>query len=253
MTERDSGPARAVDTIGMADAFCGTSTIEGPMNAAPASTTAPVRSPAPLIDADDVIHLARILAPVEDADDKARRILDSLGGTDGLVVAPVARLVSAGLSASEGERVHAALQLALRAVASAPAHRRIDRAACVSLLRPLLQPLRHEEMHAIFLAHDGTFLGRRMLAMGGAEAVCLHVRDVLGPALEARAPRLVLAHNHPSGRCHPSPEDAALSDRVSRAADIVGIRLVDHLVFARDGVASAMPDGARWGPPPRIH
>jgi DNA repair protein RadC len=47
-----------------------------------------------------------------------------------------------------------------------------------------------------------------------------------------------VAHNHPSGRLDPSPEDRDITNRLRQAAEILGIALLDHVIFARSGYYS---------------
>jgi len=196
---------------------------------------------------------ARLLARLLGRDDeagraRAARVLDATDGAAGLLAAPRSLLVSAGLDGRQADRVRAAMALASSAALASTSDRRTrhGRKSVVAMLRPVLLALAHEELHAVHLAADGTFLGRQRVAKGGVSALSVFGREVLGPALEARATHLVLAHNHPSGLSRPSPEDFALSRRVLQAAEVVGLTLVDHMVFARDGVSTAMS-------PPRWH
>ena len=53
----------------------------------------------------------------------------------------------------------------------------------------------------------------------------------------------VLVHNHPSGDPQPSADDVALTERVARAGDLLGIRLLDHVIVAADGYASFLDNG----------
>ncbi len=194
----------------------------------------------PAWDTQHVAKLACLLGGAAHVGD-AHRLLDRLGGIGELCLATRHRLLRCGLGAHQVETLLAARALMLEAAATRSALTRLDRPAVVALLRPLLVPLRHEEMHAVYLTADGRLIGHEPLARGGATSVSIHLRDVLGPALEARAARLVLAHNHPSGRSMPSLEDMELTRRLSEAASVVGIGLIDHLVVAEDGVSSAMP------------
>jgi DNA repair protein RadC len=200
-----------------------------------------------LANACDVRLLARLISGggTDDASARAARALASLEGLTGLVRATRARLVAAGLNARDADLVQSALALAASVAAVKPARERLDRAGVVALLQPHLEPLEREELHAVHLAADGAYLGRVRVAQGGLSALSVFGREVLGPALEANATHLVLAHNHPSGLSRPSMEDFALTRRVLQAAEVVGIQLVDHLVIARDGVSSAMSP-PRW-------
>jgi len=49
------------------------------------------------------------------------------------------------------------------------------------------------------------------------------------------AAAIVLSHNHPSGDPTPSPDDIRMTERMSKAADILGIRLLDHVIIGELG------------------
>lgn len=54
------------------------------------------------------------------------------------------------------------------------------------------------------------------------------------------APRIVLVHNHPSGDAMPSDEDFRMTDRIHECADVMGIRLIDHVIIGENGFSSVM-------------
>lgn len=66
----------------------------------------------------------------------------------------------------------------------------------------------------------------------------------------ANAPKVLVAHNHPSGDPEPSPEDVSITAQLLRAGQLLGISVVDHLVIGRDTVVSlrarGLPQSARW-------
>ena len=53
----------------------------------------------------------------------------------------------------------------------------------------------------------------------------------------------MLIHNHPSGAAAPSPQDKVLTDRVAQAAALFDIRLLDHIIIAREGDFSFLRAG----------
>ena len=81
------------------------------------------------------------------------------------------------------------------------------------------------------------------VSVGTLTASLVHPREVLGPALRARAAALVVAHNHPSGDPEPSPEDCALTERLRDAARLLGLELLDHVVVGRNGFVSLRERG----------
>lgn len=70
------------------------------------------------------------------------------------------------------------------------------------------------------------------VARGGLHGAALTPRDVFAPLIRAGASAVILMHNHPSGDPTPSVEDVAMTRAVATVGDIVGIPLLDHLVFA---------------------
>lgn len=82
----------------------------------------------------------------------------------------------------------------------------------------------------IFLGARNRVTGYSEVARGTSNAARLSPRDVFIPALYANAHAIVLAHNHPSGDCLPSFADRAVTRPLREAADLVGVRLTDHLI-----------------------
>lgn len=80
------------------------------------------------------------------------------------------------------------------------------------------------------------------VAVGTINASRLQPRDVLAPALVAGAGAVILAHNHPSGDPTPSRADRQVTAALRQGADLVGIRLLDHLIVSRTGHHSFRQD-----------
>lgn len=88
-----------------------------------------------------------------------------------------------------------------------------------------------EAFLALYLDARNVPLGIHLVSVGILTASLVHPREVFAPALEMRAAGMVLIHNHPSGRLDPSPEDLAVTDRLQRGGEILGIRILDHLIW----------------------
>jgi DNA repair protein RadC len=71
-----------------------------------------------------------------------------------------------------------------------------------------------------------------IVSIGMVDGVLVHPREVFRRAIIEASTKILIAHNHPSGVCLPSDEDIKVTERVKQAGDIVGIKLVDHIVFA---------------------
>ena len=62
----------------------------------------------------------------------------------------------------------------------------------------------------------------------------MHPREIFQPAIALGAAGVILAHNHPSGDVHPSQEDCEITQRLVTAGQILGIHILDHIVFGED-------------------
>jgi|ERR1035441_6380948 hypothetical protein len=70
-----------------------------------------------------------------------------------------------------------------------------------------------------------------------------HPREVFADAITDRASGIILAHNHPEGGVEPSEADADVTRRIKQAGEIVGIHLLDHIIFNPSGYFSFLEAG----------
>jgi len=106
-------------------------------------------------------------------------------------------------------------------------------------LEEALSGLGEERFYVLLLNVKNAVIGRHLLAVGGLNGVYITPREAFKPAVRRGASSVVIAHNHPSGDPEPSPEDIELTKRITKAGDLLGIRVVDHLIFG-DGVFVSM-------------
>ena len=112
----------------------------------------------------------------------------------------------------------------------------------VALFRPQLETLAYEECWAVYLTSSNRIIERQRISQGGVQGTVVDHRLVVKRA-ELLATQLVLIHNHPSGAAAPSPQDKVLTERVAQAAALFDIRLLDHIIIAREGDFSFLRAG----------
>ena len=64
--------------------------------------------------------------------------------------------------------------------------------------------------------------------------------EVFAEAIVQRASAIIVAHNHPSGNLTPSVEDLDITKRLKQAGEILGIRVLDHLIISEEGYYSLL-------------
>jgi DNA repair protein RadC len=97
-------------------------------------------------------------------------------------------------------------------------------------LRCKLERLEHEEFHVLFLDNQHRLIAQEAMFRGTIDGASVYPREVVKAALRHNAAAVVLAHNHPSGVAEPSTADKRITERLQQALDLVGLRVLDHLV-----------------------
>ncbi|MGB7372678.1 JAB domain-containing protein [Pontixanthobacter sp.] len=87
-----------------------------------------------------------------------------------------------------------------------------------------------ESMLIVFCNESGDYLIDEQVGWGDISTVELDLPCLLRRALIIGASSFLMVHNHPSGNCWPSDNDIYATRRVAKAADLVGLHVIDHLV-----------------------
>lgn len=103
---------------------------------------------------------------------------------------------------------------------------------------PELCDLPHEELWLIFLNQQGVTKSKVRIAVGGITSSTADLRVILRTALRMGQPAIALVHNHPGGGLEPSRDDDQLTERLYKACRLIGITLLDHLIFTDHGYYS---------------
>jgi DNA repair protein RadC len=98
--------------------------------------------------------------------------------------------------------------------------------------------------HFLVLALDGRhkLAALRLVSKGTPTATIVHPREVFQVAILNGCTAVVIAHNHPSGDPRPSSEDDAITRRIAQAGEILGIKLLDHVVVGNETYFSYTED-----------
>ena len=100
-----------------------------------------------------------------------------------------------------------------------------------ALLRPLFAGLDREQFLVCGLDAKHRIIGVNIVSIGSLTLAIVHSREVFKPLILMNAAAWICAHNHPSCDVTPSEEDRVLTNRLKQGADLLGIRLLDHLIL----------------------
>lgn len=197
--------------------------------------------PRALSDAELVSLLLRTGARGADALSLPRALLARFGGLRGILRAAERELCAEpGMGPAKTASLLAALEIGRRL-----ATRRLrfgDRIRGPSdVYRHFFERLRdrsHECFIALLLDGRHRVRGETLVSQGTLTSSLVHPREVFRRAVRESAAALVLVHNHPSGDPEPSGEDHEVTGRLARAGELLGIRVIDHVIVAERGYYS---------------
>ena len=117
-----------------------------------------------------------------------------------------------------------------------------DAAQVYEAFREEFSQLDREMLVVLLLDGKNQVLGFNVVSIGSLTAALVHPREVFKPVILANAAAVILLHNHPSGSAEPSAEDRALTERLEHAGELLGIRVLDHIILG-DGQYRSKGEG----------
>jgi DNA repair protein RadC len=194
-----------------------------------------------LSDAELIAILLGSGVPGRNAIQLARELIR--GDFRALAMRNVAQLAAVtGIGHAKASRLVAAFEVARR-LANPPQEAEpaaLDIMAFGAQLVTRCAHFRQERLGAAFLDSRGRLIREREIFVGTIDSCVVSKREVIMMALEERAVKVIVFHNHPSGDSRPSAEDILFTKRLSSAFDAVDVELLDHLVIGRAGFQSSM-------------
>lgn len=185
-------------------------------------------------------ELVAVVAAEGSEDERAKGVASELMALNSQSLVELSRVelsrlrMMAGVGKQRAMRLKAAIELGRRvAVADANTQDVVQSDEdVVRIMEPLLGSLQHEECWALYLASSGRVIERMRVSQGGVQATVVDCKLIIKRAIELLATQLVLVHNHPSGSAEPSRQDMELTERVSEAARLFDMRLLDHVIIS---------------------
>ena len=96
---------------------------------------------------------------------------------------------------------------------------------------------------ALYLDGANCLLETKVITIGTLNQSLVHPREVFSDAIEKRCASIIVAHNHPSGILEASSEDLEVTQRLKQSGKILGIELLDHIIFTSEAFVSLKEEG----------
>ena len=111
------------------------------------------------------------------------------------------------------------------------------------LLGEEMGALCQEQVRVLLLDRRNRVVGQRTIYQGNTYSSVVRPAEVLRPAVVEGVPHLIVVHNHPSADPSPSPQDLKVTKELAEAADLLGLKLLDHVVIGGDEIVSLKDQG----------
>ena len=187
-----------------------------------------------LQDYEAVELLLSYAIPRRDVKPLAKELLRDFGSVEGLMDAPMYRLIDEhGMGLSSAVLIRLVREMCVKYLEQ----RASDADVLESLqstedfVRMKLGGCQSETLMTIFVNSRHRIINYELTA-GTVNHASIYIRELAKRAVLCNATGVILAHNHPSGICNPSPEDIELTDAVRRALDTFGVKLLCHLIVS---------------------
>ncbi len=138
-----------------------------------------------------------------------------------------------GIGLCKASQIQAAIELGKRISSNLGEERiKVDSPQVVAdLLMEEMRYLRKEYFKTLILDTKNQIISIENISVGNLNASIVHPREVFNIAIRKSANAVILVHNHPSGDPTPSTEDINITHRLIDAGNIIGIKVLDHIII----------------------
>ena len=177
----------------------------------------------------------------------ARQLITRFGGFRELATCSTVELQKVhGIGAAKAAGIKAALEIAKRF------HNPVQSPKPGAFLNPEAVFERHR--HEVGTARRETFIAMLLdakhrlirdvtISQGSLTQSIVHPREAFAPAIRDSAAAVIFVHNHPSGDTTPSSEDIDITKRLKQTGDVIGIRVLDHVIVSETSYTSLANEG----------
>ena len=186
-----------------------------------------------LTDSELIAILLRTGLPGANAVEVARQLLKRYGSLSGLSRCTAKEIASIpGIGPAKALQLVAAFGLGQRLANERLSRQKLDSPELVhDLVAAEMRTLHKESLRVILLDTRYHLLRMEEISLGSVNESIAHPRDVFRPAVISSAYAVIVVHNHPSGDPSPSQSDHSLTRRLAEAAELLQIKLLDHIII----------------------
>ncbi|MBM3933286.1 MAG: JAB domain-containing protein [SAR202 cluster bacterium] len=209
--------------------------------------------PGALSNSELIAILLRTGVEGESVLNMAGNLIAEHGGLGGLARVTYGELCRRkGISEAKACQLLVAFELGKRVVALSPEDRKIIRSPqdVSNLLSAEMRFFEQEHLRVMLLTTRAEVKGFVEVYKGNVNMAVLRVAEVMRPAIRENCPSIIIVHNYPSGDPSPSPEDILVTRKLTTAAQMMDIEVLDHIIIGGQSFVSLKEKGLGFTPKP---
>lgn len=170
--------------------------------------------------------------------DLAKEMLQSVGGnwSDFAKLSLQDLMKFRGIGEAKAISIQTALEIGRRKNAQSPDKKPkfTGSESAYLYISSFLLDLNNEEFWVMYLNIGNQLVAKEQISKGGITQSIVDIRLIFKKALECGAVSIILSHNHPTGNLKPSEADFSITQKIKKAAELMDIKLLDHIIVGRD-------------------
>jgi len=211
------------------------------------------QGPSALSDAQLLAIIIKNGSAGKSAVDLGMELIEKFGGLEGIAQAGISELTGKhgikGIGKAKAAEIKAAIEIGRRY--QKPSLRGASLCSSQDVIeyyRPRMRDLKKEVFTCVLLDTKNRIIRDDLVSSGSLSASIVHPRETFKAAIRESAAAVIFIHNHPSGDTRPSQEDILLTKRLAQAGEVLGIRVLDHIIVG-DGSHFSFRDNGLMAAP----
>ena len=103
-----------------------------------------------------------------------------------------------------------------------------------NLFHERLKDEKQEYFYVLMLNNMNYIVEERLISKGTLDKTLIHPREIFRYAIKNAVSKIILVHNHPDGDPTPSTNDLEITEELAKAGNIIGIKVIDHVIIGRN-------------------
>lgn len=177
----------------------------------------------------------------------SQRIISELNGLDNIINVSLSEVTSIkGIKKAKGAQILALAELFKRfstLKTNSDNIQVIKPSDIANLLEREMHGIKQELLKLLVLDTKNKIIRVKEIFRGSLNSSIVHPREIFCEAIKCSGASIIICHNHPSGDPTPSKEDISITQRVKESGEIVGIKLLDHIIIGKNNFVSLKEKG----------